>query len=135
MTRNKVALGTGARNGISQQDALHSSVSPPRPLGLNYAKPRRDQVDRLAQVAGLIHDSGQMYLDQQRAEFARQSQALAEALDEFKTDLDFAHILPSEEWTDARARAWRGFLLRLENSGLPDFVVSSAALMDQEVRP
>ena len=72
---------------------------------------------------------------QQRAEFARQSQALAEALDEFKTDLDFAHILPSEEWTDARARAWRGFLLRLENSGLPDFVVSSAALMDQEVRP
>lgn len=125
MTRNKVVPDTGDRNGFSQLAAL----------GSDYAKPQLDQVDALLQIAGLLHDCGQLHLEHQRAQFDRHAQALARAFDGFKTDLEDAHILPCEEWAEERGRAWQKFLWRIHNDNLPEFVVATAQMFDQEVRP
>jgi hypothetical protein len=112
-----------------------------RPLGADYAKPPQwatagePAVDRLLQMAGLLHDCGQLHLEGQRVELARQAQALERLLADFKQSLAFAHILPCEDWADARRGAWVEFVTELRHAGLSQFVVAGAHALDGQVRP
>lgn len=143
MTRTNVVPPAGTVQGFSCQDSAAPAPAglwSDRPLGTEYAKPVPTSeagpgVDRLAVLAGVLHFSGQMYLDQQRDEVERQSRALDQALKNFQDDLGCAHILPADDWEDSRRHAWLGLISALRSAGLPPIVLDTALAMDRTVRP